>query len=686
VDEASRKAVGTAQASFARGDSRAGLAYMAEALRYRPENERVRLSASSYLVQTPVVAPLPVGTPTRRGGAVDAPTFSPDGRKVLRIGVGDEAPGIWDIATGDVAALPEDTRSGAFSADGRWVVTLAVDNAVRLWDAASGRDLGVRLSEDAPVTQASFSPDGRWISTTSGETARVWNAAIGREIAERIRQEDPVNAASFSGDGRWLVTAGDDGIARVWDAASGQPNGPPILVGGVIAAAGFSADGRLILTTAADGAARAWDPASGHAQGPPVRSLSSANPLARARFSPDGRRVITIEDRTVRVWDTTSGKPVGEPLEHGGAVRSAAFSADGKRVVTASADGTARVWETATGRPATPPFRHRAAVETAAFSADGRWLVTGCADGTAGIWDVKSGETLGAAMKHEGAVIAASFSPDGRLLVTAADSGDRAVVQLWRAPSGAPIGGLIRHGGPFVAAGFSPDSRLVLTASGDGMVRTWGTVFGRQLGAPMTHDGVRAASFSADGRWIVTAGADGVVRMWEVPRPEPARDAYLAFESIGGQRVSDDGLLVDIPLEERISMRGRLRALGSGEWNQLVHWYVADPRTRTVSPHASITVPEHVEREIAWVLDHPDAPDSRRILDAAYELDPSHPLILFALAALNDTPQPARDLYVKLGLDRVPADARTCARAVEILRTRLGTPDVPPRCAKLAAR
>jgi len=67
VDEASRKAVGAAHASFARGDNRAGLAYLAEALRYRWDNERVRVAAASYLVATPVVAPLPIGSPMVMG-------------------------------------------------------------------------------------------------------------------------------------------------------------------------------------------------------------------------------------------------------------------------------------------------------------------------------------------------------------------------------------------------------------------------------------------------------------------------------------------------------------------------------------------------------------------------------------------------------------------------------------------
>jgi WD40 repeat protein len=108
-----------------------------------------------------------------------------------------------------------------------------------------------------------------------------------------------------------------------------------------------------------------------------------------AAFSPDGRRVVTASsDKTARVWETDTGKPVGPPLQHQNFVNSAAFSPDGRRVVTASSDNTARVWETDTGKPVGAPLQHQNAVNSAAFSPDGRRVVTTFNENVARVWNV----------------------------------------------------------------------------------------------------------------------------------------------------------------------------------------------------------------------------------------------------------------------------------------------------------
>ncbi len=542
LEEASRKALGSARSSFEQEDPRAGLVYLAEALRYRPNDALVRRASMSYLIGLPTIGPLPVGEPLRHDGNVRAASFSPDGR---------------------------------------WVVTASADGTARVWDASHGRPVGEFLRHEAGVNAASFSPDGRWVVTASADgTARVWEASRGRPVGGPLRHNGAVWAVSFSPDGRWVVTGSEDMTARLWDAASGQPTGKLLRRDGKVRAASFSPDGRWV--------------------------------------------VIASDDQPARVWDVSSGDLVGEPLRHDGWIRAASFSPNGRWVVTASDDKTAQVWEASSGRSVGEPLRHDGVVTAASFSPDSRWVVTASWDGTTWFWDASSGQPLGLPLFHSGKFTAASFSPDGRWVVTA--SGDEA--QVWEASSWLPVGEPLRHDGP-----------------------------------------VTAASFSPDGCWVVTAGEDGAARVWEWGGRDDGKEMPIALEALAGRRISDDGLLMDVPLRERLAWRDRLLAAppDGSEWDRLLRWYMADPRTRKISPHATLTVPQHIEREIEWVMHHPWAKNASSILDAAYSLDPSHPLILFALSVFERN-LTTRALYRDLGLKRLPADARLCARATEILK------------------
>jgi hypothetical protein len=162
---------------------------------------------------------------------------------------------------------------------------------------------------------------------------------------------------------------------------------------------------------------------------------------------------------------------------HSDAVKEAAFSPDGGRVVTASSDHTARIWDAESGNEIACFQGHAGNVWTPSFSSDGRRVVTASADGTARVCDAESGNEIGRLQGHEGSVTTASFSPDGkRVLTTSSD----ATARMCDAESGNEIARL-RNVGAVRTASFSPDGRRMLTTSWDATARIWDAESGNEI-------------------------------------------------------------------------------------------------------------------------------------------------------------------------------------------------------------
>jgi len=480
---------------------------------------------------------------TPAGGAVPAMTgirtvaFSPDGREVVTASTAGVAR-VWDLGTGrERLALKHDdvVTDAEFSPDGRRIVTASKDHTARVWDAASGHELA-RVGQGAAVTQAAFSPDGREIVTASDDgTARLWDATDDYQVASAHYQDGLRRDSFLPADIQRMKGAVARAISRS-DVAARKRELASLQHDGRVSAARFSADGKLVVTASDDHTARLWDAVTGNE----LARLQHAAPVQTAAFWADGSKVLTTTQGNVaQIWDVAG--TLGLPLHHDADVQWAAFSRDGRYAVSASVDHTARVWEVGSGR-AVVQLNDRAAVRSAVFSADGRRVVTVAGDAT--VWEVPGGRELARIRQTVADLRQAVFSPDGRRLLTA--GGTDYSARIWDIAQQREVLRL-SHDGVVNGVAFSPNGTRALTVSGDHTARVWDAASGREL-LRMSHDqAVRQAVFSADGRRIATASDDHTAAVWDAMSgrrlarlPHDNRDGVVVREAT----FSSDGALV----------------------------------------------------------------------------------------------------------------------------------------------
>ncbi|SIN72783.1 WD40 repeat [Singulisphaera sp. GP187] len=303
--------------------------------------------------------------------------------------------------------------------------------------------------------------------------------------------------------------------------------------------------------------------------------LSHAGPVCAAAFSPDGKTILTGgEDFSARFWDAATARPIGHHLHHPATVQAVAFSPDGKTALTGGADGLARLWDIASGELVGQPMRHSDGVVAVAFSPDGMTLLTGSLDQTARLWNTATGQPIGPPLVCEAAISSLAFNPEGDLVVTASKDG---MARFWDPSDGNSIGPSAIQTTQLLAVAFSPDGRTLLTGKWGNTVDAWDVATGQQVGSRLSpHRGsVRAIAYSPDGRSYLTGSEDKTARLWDAFSHHPLGPSLVhqgpvvavAFQADGKSLLtaSSDHTVRVWNTESCRTLRPRLEITGGGQ-------------------------------------------------------------------------------------------------------------------------
>ena len=456
-----------------------------------------------------------------------------EGRPVAVSGAADKTVRVWDLATGAPVGEPFAGHTDEVNAvaigelNGRQVVVSASDDAtVRVFDLATGAPVGEPFRGHAGrvffVAPAVL--DGREVVISGGRdrTVRVWDIATGAPVGEPFRgHTDEVNAVAIAElNGRQVVvSAGFDATVRTWDLRTGAALSEP----------------------AADDKDEVGAPGGGELE-PFAGHTDEVNAVAIGTLPDRPVAVSGSADRTLRVWDLTTGTPVGEPLAgHTDEVNAVAIGTlpDRPVAVSGSADRTLRVWDLTTGTPVGEPLTgHTDEVNAVAIGTlpDRPVAVSGSADRTLRVWDLTTGTPVGEPLTgHTDEVNAVAISTLHDRPVAVSGSAD-STLRVWDLTTGTPVGEpLTGHTSQIFSVAFREvrGQPVVVSASGDGTIRLWDPESGTALGAPLTdHTGwVWAVAFGDfEGKPVVVSAGDDALRVWtlgEVGRLDSARMSQL---------------------------------------------------------------------------------------------------------------------------------------------------------------
>lgn len=241
---------------------------------------------------------------------------------------------LLDTTCGRVESLPVTdsglVRSVAFSGDGRRIAAGASTREIPVRDTAGPGLVRCLRVDFHTVAAVALSHDGSLLAASDGKDVRVWDVDRGADVRRLRGHTRWVEAVLLTSDGRRVISGSRDRTVRVWDLGSGEGERTLDCRDWVFSLA-CSRDGRLLAAGDDNGGITLWETRGWRRLARPTGHDARVNGLT---FHPDGSRLASAGDRTVRLWSTETGELISILVGHEAPVDSVAFDADGSRLAS----------------------------------------------------------------------------------------------------------------------------------------------------------------------------------------------------------------------------------------------------------------------------------------------------------------------------------------------------------------
>lgn len=274
-------------------------------------------------------------------------------------------------------------------------------------------------------------------------------------FSERKHQ---IVCVAYSPNSRMIATGGFDNDIVLWDTQSGTIIRKLTGLKGFPLSLTFSHNSQYLISGGKDSRVTIWDVNTGNE----VRSIKAhSNDVTDVAIRLDNTIASASKDKSVKIWDF-DGSLIRELKGHTKEVMAVAYSHDGEKLVSGSADGTVKEWDFVTGKIISSIDAHDGWVRTVAYNHNSTLIASGGDDGKINIWNRSSGKLQNSIIAHSKWLETLSFSPDGKYIVSGGHDNYMVVVN---AISGQIVFNSPRQDYYVLSTAFDPSGKHIISCS-----------------------------------------------------------------------------------------------------------------------------------------------------------------------------------------------------------------------------